>query len=206
MAVVVPVKSFDLAKGRLAAALDTGARARLARRLAARVVSAAAGLPCHVVCDNDEVARWALDRGAGVIWHPEPGLNSAVSFAVAQLGALGVERVIVAHGDLPLATDVTWVGRFDGVTVVPDRRGDGTNVLAVPTGVGFGFAYGTASSRRHQDEAARLGLALRVVADEALGWDIDTPDDLALFDAATGAADTSGADTVPTRHQRGGNR
>ena len=72
---------------------------------------------------------------------------------------------------------------FDGVTIVPDRRGDGTNVLALPTAAPFVFAYGTGSARRHQAEAERLGLPVRVVPDDALGWDIDTPDDLALYDS-----------------------
>jgi 2-phospho-L-lactate guanylyltransferase len=181
-AVVVPVKSFELAKGRLSEVLDAEVRARLARRLAAGVLRAARDLPRYVVCDTDEVASWAREQGADVIWHPVPGLNPAVSYAVEHLREAGLDRVIVAHGDLPLATDVTWVGDFDGVTIVPDRRGDGTNVLAVPTAAPFRFAYGPGSADRHRAEAERLGLALRVVADEALGWDIDTPDDLALYD------------------------
>ncbi len=180
---VVPVKSFELAKGRLARRLDADHRGRLARQLAAQVLAAAGSLERWVACDSDEVARWAREQGAGVLRHPEPGLNPAVAHAVAELGRRGVSRVIVAHGDLPLARDITWVGRFDGVTIVPDRRADGTNVLAVPTGSGFTFAYGPGSARRHQAEAERLGLAVRVVPDEALGWDIDTPDDLALFDS-----------------------
>jgi 2-phospho-L-lactate guanylyltransferase len=179
----VPVKAFELAKGRLARHLDEDDRSRLARDLASRVLNAAGRLDRYVTCDSDEVARWALELGAGVIRHPEPGLNQAVAHAVAQLRAADLDRVIVAHGDLPLATDLTWVGNYDGVTIVPDRRGDGTNVLAIPIGADFRFAYGPGSAQRHRAEAQRLGLPLRVVADEALGWDIDTPDDLALFDS-----------------------
>ncbi len=179
---MVPVKSFELAKGRLAEVLDADVRARLARKLAAGVLRAAGDLPRYVVCDTDEVADWAREQGAGVIRHPVPGLNPAVAFAVEQLHRAGETRVIVAHGDLPLAAELAWVGDFDGVTIVPDRRGDGTNVLAVPTAAGFRFAYGPGSAERHRTEAGRLHLPLRVVADDALGWDIDTPDDLALYD------------------------
>jgi 2-phospho-L-lactate guanylyltransferase len=57
----------------------------------------------------------------------------------------------------------------------------------VPTGARFGFAYGPGSAARHRAEAERLGLALRVTEDEQLGWDVDTPEDLAVFDAAVGA-------------------
>lgn len=184
VAVVVPVKSFTLAKGRLAPSLSEPERHHLARRMAAGVVAAAHPLPTWVACHDHPVAAWAQSVGARVLWRAVPGLNPAVASATAFLGGLGFNRVVVAHGDLPLARDLTWVGTFDGVTLVPDRRGEGTNVLAVPTGVGFRFGYGPDSAARHRAEAERLGLALRVVDDPDLGWDVDTPDDLSVFDSA----------------------
>ena len=71
---------------------------------------------------------------------------------------------------------------FDGVTLVPDRHDDGTNVASVPTGTGFRFAYGPGSFARHQAEADRLGLPLRVEREPRLGWDVDLPDDLVTPD------------------------
>ncbi|MBK5221769.1 MAG: 2-phospho-L-lactate guanylyltransferase [Acidimicrobiia bacterium] len=178
--VLVPVKSFTEAKVRLAPALDQSARAALARHMAAVVVAAAAPLPVAVVCDHDDVAEWARSLGAEVFWRPERGLNGAVADGLERYGARGFERVIVAHADLPLADHLGWVGEFDGVTLVPDRRDDGTNVICVPTGVGFRFSYGAASFRRHVAEAERLELSYRVVREERLGWDVDTPADLEL--------------------------
>ncbi|MGH1493427.1 MAG: 2-phospho-L-lactate guanylyltransferase [Acidimicrobiales bacterium] len=178
-AVVIPVKAFDLAKERLSPAMGTDERAALARSMAAGVVAAGEPLPTYVVCGADDVADWALEVGAGVIWLEEPGLNRAVSFACEVLAAEGYHRVIIAHGDLPLATSLPWVGEFDGVTIVPDRRGEGTNVMAVPLDQGFQFSYGEGSAPIHEAEAKRLGLPLRIVPDYSLGWDIDTPDDLA---------------------------
>jgi 2-phospho-L-lactate guanylyltransferase len=180
VAVVIPVKAFSQAKRRLEPVLDGPARAELARTMAATVVAAARPLRTAVVCDDDEVRTWALSLGAEVIWTPGVGLNGAVAAAVEQLGAEGVERVIVAHADLPLATDLTWVAADPGVTLVPDRHGDGTNVACVPTGQGFTFAYGPASCSLHEAEARRLGLAVRVVPDARLGWDVDRPADLDL--------------------------
>ena len=51
-------------------------------------------------------------------------------------------------------------------------------MLAVPTGAGFRFAYGPGSAAAHRAEAARLGVAVDEVVDEALGWDVDVPGDL----------------------------
>jgi 2-phospho-L-lactate guanylyltransferase len=79
-----------------------------------------------------------------------------------------------------LATQLAWVAATPGVTIVPDRRLDGTNVLAVPTDIGFRFAYGAGSFAAHRAEALRLGQQLRIVNDSRLGWDVDLPDDLTL--------------------------
>lgn len=178
--VVVPVKDFSRAKVRLAPELDPAERAELARHMATVVVAAAAPLPVCVVCDSDDVRTWAEEVGARVIWTPGLGLNGAVRAAVDQLATEGVEVAVVAHGDLPLATHLAWVAATPGITIVPDRRHDGTNVIAVPTAAGFDFAYGPGSFARHRAEAARLGRQLRIVNDARLGWDVDVPTDLAL--------------------------
>lgn len=185
LAILVPIKSFDLAKGRLADALDPHQRADLARQMAAGVLRARGSVPAWVICDDAEVAAFATKNGAGVIWAPSRGLNPAVTDGVEFLAGQGAERVIVAHADLPLATDLAWVGDFDGVTIVPDRRDDGTNVLCVPTGKNFVFQYGEGSAARHMAEAERLSLELRVVPDDKLGWDVDVPEDLAVIDTTS---------------------
>ena len=183
-AVLVPVKAFTDAKARLAPALDGAARAALARTMATRVVAAAAPLPVTVVCDDDDVAAWAGSVGADVVWAPARGLNGAVADGVQALAARGVTRVVVAHADLPLASGLAALagddGFGDGVTIVPDRHGDGTNVLVLPTRSGFRFAYGPGSCAAHVAEAGRLGLPVTLVESTALGWDVDVPADLAF--------------------------
>jgi 2-phospho-L-lactate guanylyltransferase len=181
VAVLIPVKAFADAKVRLAGALGPTERAALARSMAAQVVTAARHLPVAVVCDDRDVAEWARARGVLVVWEPGRGLNGAVEAGIDQLARLGVEQVIVAHADLPLATDLTWVANFAGVTLVPDRANDGTNVACVPTDAGFHFAYGPGSFARHSAEARRLRLPLRVVREPSLGWDVDVPADLTSF-------------------------
>ena len=146
--------------------------------MATHVVRSAGSLPVAVVCDDREVAEWASGEGASVIWAPERGLNGAVQEGVAVLASRGMSRVVVAAGDLPLATDLAWAARFLGVTIVPDRHHEGTNVIAVPSHCGFRFAYGTGSFLRHLEEARRLDLPVRVVHSSPLAWDVDLPEDL----------------------------
>jgi 2-phospho-L-lactate guanylyltransferase len=150
--------------------------------MATQVVRSSGALPAAVVCDDAEVAEWAAREGAIVIWTPRLGLNRAVQQGVAELASMGAARVVVAAGDLPLATELEWAARFPGVTLVPDRRHDGTNVIAVPSGSGFRFAYGPGSYARHLEEASRLELSVRIVHMSPLAWDVDLPEDLVTVD------------------------
>lgn len=190
-AVLIPVKSFEVAKGRLASTLSPAKRAELARQMAATVIRASKHLPAWVICDDKSVASFAVANGAGVIWRPAAGLNQAMTDGVQFAQDHGYGQVVLAHADLPLAKDLTWVASDPGpsdqheptVTIVPDRHGDGTNVMCLPVNVGFMFAYGVGSCAAHQAEANRLRLRLRLRPDADLGWDVDTADDLAVFDA-----------------------
>jgi 2-phospho-L-lactate guanylyltransferase len=177
-AVVVPIKAFHAAKARLAAALGAQERAALARRMAATVLAAGAPLDRFVVCDDDEVAEFAVANHAKVLWMPDRGLNGAVEAGVAEVGDAGYDHVVVAHSDLPLATRLPRLATAGTVTLVPDRHGDGTNVIALPTALAFPFQYGPASFRHHSARAADLGVDLRVVRDPRLALDVDRPDDL----------------------------
>ncbi len=177
VAVVVPIRSFRSGKGRLAGVLSDQDRAALARKMAGKVLDAAGALPVYVISSDEEVVAFASDRGAKVV--ADPGsLNAAANAGRAAVAADGFERLIVIHADLAEPTAFAWVADFDGVTIVPDRHGGGTNVLALPTDPAFDFAYGEGSRTRHEREATARGLALRVVDDAALGWDVDEPADL----------------------------
>jgi 2-phospho-L-lactate guanylyltransferase len=176
--VLVPVKAFAQAKARLAVSLNPTQRAELARAMAEHVLAAAHPLPVAVVCDDEGVAEWADQQAAIVLREPGRGLNGAVEAGVTRLARAGATEVVVAHADLPLAHGLAHLAGFDGVTLVPDRHEDGTNVLCLPARSPFRFGYGPRSFTRHTAEAKRLGLPLRVVREPDLAWDVDVPSDL----------------------------
>ncbi len=175
---LVPVKAFAHAKRRLTVALGDDERRALVRRMAEQVLRAAAPFPVAVVCDDAEVADWARGHDALVLWEPGRGLNGAVQSGVTQLAQRGVRRVVVAHADLPMARGLADLAGFEGITLVPDRRDDGTNVIELPTDAGFCFSYGPGSFARHRAECDRLELAVRVVREPFLSYDVDWPSDL----------------------------
>lgn len=181
-AVVIPLKRFDLAKERLrrGEGLDVTA---LARELARAVVLASAPRPVVVVSEDDEVSRFAVELGAEVWASEARDLNQAVQGAYEGLAGR-YERLLIVHGDLRQPEGLGGLEPGPGVTIVTDHRGEGTNVLVVPTGLDFRFAYGPGSRLRHEDEARRLGLACRVVTDSPWRFDVDEPADLSAADHA----------------------
>ncbi len=177
-AVLIPVKDFRQAKARLADVLSPEHRIRLARWTADRVVAAATPLRVFVACDDHDVAQWAQASGATVLWRPGMGLNAAVGDGIAALAAAGIEHVIVAHSDLAMPSPLPNLVMSGGIVLVPDTCNDGTNVVMVPTRVGFQPAYGSQSFHRHLAHALSLRVAVRVHRDPHLALDIDTPADL----------------------------
>ena len=178
IAVIIPVKAFSKAKGRLSSVLDDRARGALARTLALNVIAAAAPLSVIVVTNDEDVRIWAAEIGAKTVQDKGEGLSAAAHQGAVQAALEGFERVIVAHADLPHAKGLAWIGEFDGITLVPDRHGTGTNVIGLPASSSFRFAYGEGSFHRHCGEARRLGAPFRIVRDATLAWDVDVPSDL----------------------------
>lgn len=177
-AVLMPVKAFTAAKGRLSVILDRLQRADLARWLAGQVVAAAGPLPTFIACDDDEVASWADAHGAQVLWSPGLGLNGAVDSGRETIAGKGFDHLIIAHSDLPLAVELASLATPDTITLVPDRRRDGTNVLALPLGVELRAAYGKGSFGRHFTAARATKVRVEVRPDARLSLDVDTPADL----------------------------
>lgn len=181
-AVIIPIKSFDDAKERLASALDAADRHKLAMYTAARVIAAANPFAVFIVCDDDEVVQFARQHGAVAIHQQSSGLNNAAQEGLNAARDDGFSWAIIAHSDLPLATHFEHLLEKSmsktSVGLVADQTRDGTNVLVIATDCEFEFHYGPGSFQSHCDEATRRGYVLRIIDDPALAVDIDTPEDL----------------------------
>ena len=195
-AVLVPVKRFTSAKARLGEVLDAGQRAELARWLADRVIAASRPLPTFVACDDDDVAAWADERGAEVLW--SPGLGSTVPSTPG--GRRSPARASTTSSS-PTAT-CRWPATSARspppatITLVPDRRRDGTNVVALPLAADLPAAYGRGSFVRHltaamAHRAARRG-AQRPTAGDRRGQPRRPGAPRALDDPAGVAANEPG--------------
>jgi 2-phospho-L-lactate guanylyltransferase len=173
---VVPLKQFDLAKERLRAG-GTNDVTTLARTLALDVLRNCAPRHVIVVSESEAISRFAQEQGAEV-WHSSAtSLNEAVQGAYEGLSER-FERLLIVHGDL---RSPAGLGSFNppvGITIVTDHHERGTNLLALPTGLDFHFAYGVDSAALHLREAQRLGVDVTLIKDSPWRFDVDEPSDL----------------------------
>ena len=179
--VLIPIKAFDSAKVRLASVLNPSERADLSRSLAEGVIRSCSGVQVWVICEDEEVEKWARTLGAHVIRNPRAGLNEAAKFGLTALSELGIKKVIVTHADLINPEGLINLFEHDGIVLVPDRHNEGTNIIGLPTYIDFSFQYGLESFEKHKTEAQRFPLPLTIIQNSHLGFDIDNPDDLGEF-------------------------
>ena len=176
--VLLPVKSFNNAKARLSSVLNPIERAALSRSLAEGVISACTGVPVWVICEDEEVERWALNLGTQVIRNTRAGLNQAAQTGLAALAKESIEKILITHADLIFPDDLLSLFKYDGIVLVPDRHNDGTNIIGLPSGIDFSFKYGLNSFEKHRHEAKRFDLPLSIITNTNFGFDMDNPDDL----------------------------
>jgi 2-phospho-L-lactate guanylyltransferase len=185
--VVLPVKRFAAAKQRL----GREDRATLMEAMAGRVLAALAGADVArtvVVTDDPAAERLAAEHGAEVLAEGgELGHSAAAALGVAHARAGGAARVLLLAGDCPLvaAADVdALLERHggEGVVVLADRHGTGTNGLLLSPPGAIAPAFGPGSRIRHERLAAEAGLPCVVEHVPAFALDVDTVDDLALVE------------------------
>ena len=180
---IVPVKSFQRGKSRLAPFLRDSERAELARALFLHVLDVAQGSAALdeilVVTDGDDVAALAHERGASVLRDPPLGarLGDVVDVAIGHVAG-SADAVLVLMGDLPrlARSDVSaLVGLLADADVVlaPDLRDEDTNALAMRTADVMRTAFGHgASFARHRLLSARARMTVH--RNKNLGFNVDT--------------------------------
>jgi len=186
MLAIVPLKSPERAKSRLAGVLSAWQRRTLQRELALRTITALQVTPgierVLVISASAELRTLAGMTGAETLAQAAD-TGTAAAFAEA-LAALPGEaaRVLMIAGDLPLLDPgalqaLTSPADASTVLMAADRRGVGTNALVCAPGA-LAPCFGEDSLRRHRAAARAAGLHVRQVAHPALSLDLDVPDDL----------------------------
>jgi 2-phospho-L-lactate guanylyltransferase len=184
---ILPVKSFNAAKQRLAGMLGAGSRQALAQAMFSDVLTTlrhVPGLDAVAVVTSDRVAESAaLGERVQVLRDTEQtGQSAATLIGIRYAQAAGYERVLLVPGDTPLVDpdDVSrLLGLETAVAIVPDRHGTGTNALLISPPDAIAPSFGPGSFERHVVAARAAAVGYSIERVPGLMFDVDTPDDLA---------------------------
>lgn len=186
---IVPLKSPEAAKSRLAAVLAPAQRRALYFSLADQVIttlSTTRGIDrVAVVTASDEVETFARALGAEVIRQPaDSGTAEAFAAAVEHLRPLRFEKLLMIAGDLPLISAeaveqmLLAARNTPGIVIAPDRQRIGTNALLCTPPDVIAPCFGVDSFQRHLAAAEASSLPVEIFECEALALDIDVVADL----------------------------
>jgi 2-phospho-L-lactate guanylyltransferase len=189
---VVPVKSFDRAKSRLATVLSAAERSVLAETMVAHVLgvlSSARGIDgTIVVTDDGSVSALARRFGSRVVGDgASEGHTAAVMAGAKALARDGEPSFLTVPGDVPLLTgaDIEAVlasqGQAPAMTIVPSHDRRGSNCVACSPPGCVPLRFGNDSFYPHLEAARAAGIVPTVVVRPNLALDIDGPSDLAAL-------------------------
>lgn len=197
---LIPVKELSKAKARLAPVLDEAGRRELITALYRDVLAAALNCPAldgvGVVSRDADALALASEAGAEAM--AERGdLNDSLDSAARTLADRGIDRVLVLHADLPLASAeaIETIARSSSDVALVASGDGGTNALVCPAGA-FRFQYGPGSAQQHREAAWDAGLEPELLELPDLALDIDTPGDLERLQSAIVSGHATGAHTA----------
>jgi 2-phospho-L-lactate guanylyltransferase len=204
---ILPIKTLDRAKQRLADELDPAPRRSLVEAMFSDTLVAlrrATAVERVIVVTADHVAqRIAAGYGASVLEDEDAGHNDAARRGIKEAMRQGARRALLVPGDCPMLDP----GEIDALIarpvsapsllVVPDRHGAGTNALLITPPDAIASSFGEGSHARHLAHAREAGITAETVEVPSLAMDVDTPEDLAAVEeqlerSRGGAAHTRG--------------
>ncbi len=188
---IVPVKSLEQVKQRLAAVLPLAARRRLMLVMLEDVLATLRHVerlaPVLVVTPDAEVAELASNAGAKVLREASSQGHSIAAIAgFAHARSHGAVRALTLPADAPLVSaaelrsllDVDATTARPLLTLVPSHDGDGTNGFLVSPPDLLRPSFGPGSFARHLEHAAARKIECRIRHLPGLALDIDEPGDL----------------------------
>ena len=200
--VIVPLRGAASGKSRLGLALDAEERQVLILGMLASTLDALAGWPAaaavHLVTDEAQTMAVVHRARPGISLVTEPpdgGLNGALRAARDAAVGSGATAILILPADLPLLSTAALEALLDGadaalaagegrpvVAIASADARRGTNALLLSPPDVIEPQFGDASLEAHLRAAAEAEASVQLVIDPALGFDLDTPDDLERLD------------------------
>jgi 2-phospho-L-lactate guanylyltransferase len=197
---VVPLRSLAGGKARLGEALDAEERGELVLGMLRHTLAVlTAWPPCrrvHVVSPDERLLAAIARPGVDPVHQPGGDLNDGLRLGRAAAMAAGAAAMLILPADLPhleaaaldhlLEAADAALAAGSGRPVVAIAAADarrGTNGLLLAPPDAIEPAFGPGSLEAHIRAASKADASLQVVTEPALGFDLDTPEDLELIDS-----------------------
>lgn len=190
--VVIPVKSLESGKTRLADVLSVKERKELIQKLLKRVINATRRSKfidhCLVVSNDLEILKIARKNKAEVFLENEPiDLNNAIVSAIEHIKKHAYNKLLIIHSDLPLisSTDIDkLINSCENppcIVIASDRSNCGTNAMVVEPIDDFKFQFGQNSYKKHVEQAEKNGYTVVIYNHINTALDLDLPEDLVFY-------------------------
>jgi len=189
---IVPVKPLQRGKSRLSSILSVTERTTLNQSMLVNTLKTLKSIseidtvlvvsrdPAALAIARDFEAKTVLEDGS-------PELNTALRRAAMVAKAYYAHQLLVMPADLPLVK-AEHIKDFLALStaapeliIAPDRRKDGTNALYINPADLIDFYYGPGSFTKHINAARAENASIQIVENEALGLDLDLPEDLQIL-------------------------
>ena len=186
---IVPVKTFDRAKQRLANVLSEDERRSLMLAMARDVLTCLSKstrlsgiLIVSRAPEADALAQtFGTERFAE---SPDANLPQSLEQASQHLIThFNAEGVIVVPADVPAINATALdelIADHEAVTILPDSENLGTNALMCSPPLCIPYIFDGKSFKPHVDAAFAAGITPRVIPGSCFALDIDTPNDLSI--------------------------
>lgn len=184
---LVPVKSLDEVKSRLATHLTLQQRRTLVLDMLHHVLQALRQSELleqiSVVSPDERVLQQARLWGVQALVEEQPGHNEALAAAALREQRAGIAGLFTISADLPLLHpgDIrTFIGQPEHYSVVlaASRDRTGTNAILMRPPLILPYLFGPNSLQRYQQAARNRGVSSIVYSNTGLALDVDTIDDL----------------------------
>lgn len=197
---IVPMKSLQLGKSRLAGALAGAERSALSLNMFFNVLNAvipAFGTRRTIIVSKDaKILRLARNLRIHAVRDRRQGLNEALKQASAYAKCHGATATLLLFGDLPhvsideIKKMIRTARCCPAIVAAPDRAGTGTNALLVSPPNAIEFRFGLNSLRKHRHEAISHRKKWSVFRSAGLAFDVDHPEDVSLLGVDLVVSDT----------------
>ncbi|MBV9227764.1 MAG: 2-phospho-L-lactate guanylyltransferase [Chloroflexi bacterium] len=186
---LIPVKSLDEAKSRLAAHLTPDQRAALVLDMLHHILyvlrASKAFEQISVVSADEHVLERAHLWGAQPLREEQQGHNPALHMAALKALDAGASALLTISADLPLLDindiwDMVEKSRCHDIVLAPSQDNTGTNALLVHPPLAVPYMFGPGSLQRFITEAKERQLRWTLHQSLGLSLDIDTIDDIAI--------------------------